>query len=116
MEHMTILTFLQIIYVHTQVDDSIKPGDGDTTHRSWAYIGSANCSESAWGKLFKDRATKLPKINCRNWECGVLLPVRDAGKRNAHSDLSDFEKIVPVPMKYPGESYGDRKPWYYSEE
>jgi len=26
--------------------------------------------------LVKDKATKLPKLNCRNWECGVVIPVR----------------------------------------
>ena len=42
---------------------------------AWAYVGSANMSESAWGKLVYDRKEKKWKINCRNWECGVLLPV-----------------------------------------
>ncbi len=31
-------------------------------------------------------------------------------------DLKEFEGIVPVPMQVPGEAYGDRKPWYYSEQ
>lgn len=42
---------------------------------AWAYVGSANMSESAWGKLVFDQKAKKWKINCRNWECGVLLPV-----------------------------------------
>ncbi|KAK5137285.1 hypothetical protein LTR08_000255 [Meristemomyces frigidus] len=42
---------------------------------AWAYVGSANMSESAWGKLVYDKKEKAWKINCRNWECGVLLPV-----------------------------------------
>lgn len=42
---------------------------------AWAYVGSANMSESAWGKLVYDQKAKKWKINCRNWECGVLLPV-----------------------------------------
>ena len=32
-------------------------------------------SESAWGKVLYDKKAKKWKINCRNWECGILLPV-----------------------------------------
>ncbi|KAL5931997.1 hypothetical protein ACKVV1_003986 [Pyricularia oryzae] len=43
---------------------------------AWAYVGSANVSESAWGNLLvKDRASSQPKMSCRNWECGVIVPV-----------------------------------------
>lgn len=42
---------------------------------AWFYIGSANMSESAWGKLSYDKTRKAWKIVCRNWECGVILPV-----------------------------------------
>ncbi|KAH0360280.1 phospholipase D/nuclease, partial [Aureobasidium melanogenum] len=42
---------------------------------AWKYVGSANLSESAWGKLTWDRKNKEWKIGCRNWECGVILPV-----------------------------------------
>jgi hypothetical protein len=83
---------------------------------SWAYVGSANCSESAWGKLSKDRALKSPKLNCRNWECGVVVPVRMIVKKGEKGDLAQFEGIVPVPMQFPGEQYGNRKPWYHSEQ
>lgn len=27
-----------------------------------------------------------------------------------------FEGIVPVPMQVPGEPYGDKKPWYFTEQ
>jgi len=54
-------------------------GKGSTSDTSkavaWAYIGSANMSESAWGKLVQDKKDKTWKLSCRNWECGVLLPV-----------------------------------------
>lgn len=86
---------------------------------SWAYVGSANCSESAWGKLVKDRATKSPKLNCRNWECGVVIPARRWADVEEHgkgvgNGLGEFRDI-PVPMQYPGEEYGDKRPWFYSE-
>ena len=89
---------------------------GKDASTSWAYIGSANCSESAWGKLVKDRASKLPKLNCRNWECGIIVPLRSNGRKIEQKDLAMFECSVPVPMQYPGEHYGSCKPWYYSEQ
>ena len=88
----------------------------DDTSKSWAYIGSANCSESAWGKLTKDRAAKEPKLNCRNWECGVVVPVRRSVPNNGEGDLKKFDGIVPVPMQVPGDLYGDKKPWYLTEQ
>ncbi|KZL82279.1 ubiquitin interaction domain-containing protein, partial [Colletotrichum incanum] len=42
---------------------------------AWAYMGSANLSESAWGRLVKDRDSGEAKLTCRNWECGVLVAV-----------------------------------------
>ncbi|KAL2828233.1 tyrosyl-DNA phosphodiesterase [Aspergillus cavernicola] len=64
----------KILYV--QPDEPI-PLSGTSTSQclGWAYVGSANLSESAWGRLVNDRATKQPKLNCRNWECGVVIPV-----------------------------------------
>lgn len=53
-------------------------GESDKAENiAWVYVGSANCSESAWGKRSWDRARKEWKIMCRNWECGVLVPVLD---------------------------------------
>ncbi|KAI1638816.1 tyrosyl-DNA phosphodiesterase-domain-containing protein [Biscogniauxia mediterranea] len=87
---------------------------------AWAYVGSANLSESAWGRLVKDKATGLPKLNCRNWECGVIIPVpadSTAGKSH-HADLTAFQSSVPVPMEFPGEAYGasaSKRPWLLLE-
>ncbi|RHZ58741.1 uncharacterized protein CDV56_108042 [Aspergillus thermomutatus] len=91
--------------------------------RGWAYVGSANLSESAWGRLVQDRTTKQPKLNCRNWECGVLVPVLDTadtsdkvskvsgnnggGGADESADMLDvFRGPVPVPMTVPGRRDG----------
>ncbi|KAK7895065.1 hypothetical protein LTR67_005804 [Exophiala xenobiotica] len=104
----------------------LDANDASSSHRSWVYVGSANLSESAWGKLVQDKSTKRPKLNCRNWECGVVIPVAttttdvevvdNKGKHASgvtRTDLAVFEKIVPIPMKFPGESLVEkgRKPW-----
>ena len=78
---------------------------------AWVYVGSANCSGSAWGNL----VTKGVKLNCNNWESGVVLPVEEPP-----DDLSDlgkvFESVMDVPFEYgdgKGLEYGDRRPWFY---
>ncbi|KAJ9609102.1 hypothetical protein H2200_006873 [Cladophialophora chaetospira] len=85
----------------------------------WSYIGSANLSESAWGRLVQDKVTKEPRLNCRNWECGVIIPilVKSSDSRGSavtsHRDegLAAFEGRVPVPMRFPSEDMDQKKPW-----
>lgn len=64
----------------------------------------------------------MPKLTCNNWECGVVVPVRSGaatqGSKAAENTSPDdrldvFKGVVPIPMKCPGESYGDKKPWFY---
>jgi len=75
------------------------------------------------GRLVKDRTTKEPKLNLRNWECGVIFPVRagdvDAGNLNRDQGppgMEVFKDKIPVPMIVPGEEYAGRKPWFYTKE
>ncbi|OBT73845.1 hypothetical protein VF21_06701 [Pseudogymnoascus sp. 05NY08] len=105
--------------------------DGDRG-KAWAYVGSANLSESAWGRLTKNKSTKQVKLYCRNWECGVVIPVnRSAASQNTDTpattpqqtvqdhdiDISSiFEGVVPVPMDYPGLEYGQGRPWFRNEQ
>ncbi|KAI0860975.1 tyrosyl-DNA phosphodiesterase-domain-containing protein [Xylaria cubensis] len=82
---------------------------------SWAYLGSANLSESAWGRLVKDRASGQPKLNCRNWECGVLIPIEGEAVKPG---WGAFDKKIPIPMVVPGEAYGksnSKRPWFFLE-
>ncbi|KAI0127492.1 ubiquitin interaction domain-containing protein [Xylariales sp. AK1849] len=92
---------------------------------AWAYIGSANLSESAWGRLTKDKKTGNPKLTCRNWECGVVVPVTGASgdsqvsaSQEARNDLSVFRGCIPVPIIWPSEPYGktgSKQPWLFLE-
>ncbi|MDI1492540.1 MAG: hypothetical protein OHK93_003754 [Ramalina farinacea] len=104
----------------------VRPDGDEGGKKAWAYVGSANCSESAWGnKLVKDKVTKGMKLNARNWECGVVVPVvlerqeeegdgEETVKRG--NGLEVFEGRVPVPMVWPGREYGERMPWFFMEE
>ena len=63
------------------------------------------------------------KLNCRNWECGVVVkvPRREKGEEDGENGqggerlegLDVFEGTVPVPMVWPAEEYGERKPWFF---
>ncbi|KAH6684447.1 tyrosyl-DNA phosphodiesterase-domain-containing protein [Halenospora varia] len=88
---------------------------------AWAYVGSANLSESAWGRLVKDKTTKQPKLNCTNWECGVIFPIAAGeanglnGQQEGPPGMDVFKNHVPVPLVIPGADYAGRKPWCYNE-
>lgn len=62
-------------------------------------------------------------LNCRNWECGVVIPMGEVPGKGSNIDktagpengLGIFEGVVPLPMEYPAEEYGAKKPWYHAE-
>ncbi|KAI1144654.1 phospholipase D/nuclease [Hypoxylon sp. FL0543] len=89
---------------------------------AYGYVGSANLSESAWGRLVKERGTGNPKLTCRNWECGVIVPICSqvsSGDGSQQSDQSNPHNIIPVPVKIPGEPYGatkSKRPWLFLED
>ena len=99
--------------------DDIDPAPKEKI--AWAYVGSANMSESAWGKLVYDRKEKKWKLNCKNWECGVLLPAATDGVdtedgRDNIVGMHVFKDVVAPPFMYPGVEYEDREPWYFQEK
>jgi hypothetical protein len=74
------------------------------------------------GRIVHDRITKAPKLNCRNWECGVILPVRAGDDSstvavdgttasNTRNLASSFGALVPVPMVHPAQGLEGKKPW-----
>lgn len=61
-----ILSHCKIIVVRSRSDASI----------GYAYVGSANCSSSAWSSgLSQSKQDKEPSIFCRSYEVGVLVPL-----------------------------------------
>lgn len=96
-------------------------------------MGSANLSESAWyvglytqifgadvnndhrGKIVTDKATKQAKITCRNWECGVVMPLTNTDiSSTSMVNLKDFERAVPVPVQQPPRPYAaNEQPWFF---
>ncbi|OJD33181.1 phospholipase d nuclease [Diplodia corticola] len=98
-----------------------EDGEEATAHKkvAWAYIGSANLTAAAWGQLSNDRATKTLKVTCRNYECGVLVPV-DAEKPDKKAEDEElpgyevFRGTLDIPFEIPGEKYGDKTPWYFA--
>jgi hypothetical protein len=109
----------------TQLRDHISTQDGLLSHSkmilghcessAWAYIGSHNLTEAAWGKVSKDRQRNEYKMVCRNWECGVLIPVRKFDTEDK-SLQSVFETILDIPFKIPGQAYAkERDPWFFQK-
>ncbi|KAI1078488.1 phospholipase D/nuclease [Whalleya microplaca] len=97
------------LLLHSKIMIVSHSHSGKTT-AAYAYVGSANLSESAWGRLVREKGTGNPKLTCRNWECGVLV--------TSLSGLADFRSTVPIPMKMPGEKYGatqSKRPWLFHE-
>ncbi|OAA37475.1 tyrosyl-DNA phosphodiesterase domain-containing protein [Metarhizium rileyi] len=87
---------------------------GTSKKVAWAYLGSANLSESAWGRVVTDRTTGKKKLMCRNWECGVVLPVRVSEQGNGPVDMKVFQGTVPIPMQVPGRKYlQNEHPWFF---
>jgi hypothetical protein len=77
-----ILSHAKIMLCHSK--------EGDT---AWAFIGSHNMSESAWGKIVKDRAAGQMKLVVRNWECGVLIPVpKEEENKKINTKISNGNK------------------------
>ncbi|CAG9941949.1 unnamed protein product [Clonostachys rosea f. rosea IK726] len=133
-----LLLHTKAIFVHSS--SAAEVADAPSHKASaWAYVGSANLSESAWGRLVKDSKTGKPKLNCRNWECGVVVPVleangkarpttkgaaavatssaeTEAGSRGSSNLGELFASTVPMPMLVPGRLYGpNEEPWFYAD-
>jgi hypothetical protein len=95
--------------------------DGGSKPVAWVYVGSANLTESALGKVVMDRASKKPKVNCRNWETGVLMriPIADdlesKGKQQQKPPAYDvFQGSLEFPCRIPGEEYKKHdRPWFF---
>ncbi|KAF2710066.1 tyrosyl-DNA phosphodiesterase domain-containing protein [Pleomassaria siparia CBS 279.74] len=89
---------------------------------AWAYVGSANLTESAWGVQKVLKSGKEGVLNIRNWECGVVVPVPE--EKFMELSLGDeeippmsvFKGTVEVPFQYPGDKYSDKQPWFFREE
>lgn len=73
------------------------------------------------GRLVQDKKTKQPRLNCRNWECGVVvpMPVLKAGEDEQGSSrttsMDVFTGHVPIPMQVPGTFYGSKTPWFNTQ-
>jgi hypothetical protein len=88
---------------------------------AWAYVGSANLTESAWGRQKILKTGKPGSLSIRNWECGVVVPVPEEkwkGLQLAAGEVPDmavFEGTVEVPFQYPGEEYAGKRPWFFRD-
>lgn len=88
---------------------------------AWAYVGSANLTESAWGSQKILKSGKQGVLSVRNWECGVVVPVPEETLKSLQlaegevPDMSVFEGTVEVPFQFPGEEYAGKQPWFFRD-
>ncbi|KAJ6441684.1 ubiquitin interaction domain-containing protein [Purpureocillium lavendulum] len=115
-----LLMHSKAIFVRrTKADENSDNNADQKTWSGWAYVGSANLSESAWGHMATDRKSGKCKVNLRNWECGVVIPVQGHGsqegrEQGAAVSMAIFRDVVSVPMRVPGRIYGpDDEPWFF---
>eukprot|EP01138_Halocafeteria_seosinensis_P002930 gb/GECG01002993.1/.p1 GENE.gb/GECG01002993.1/~~gb/GECG01002993.1/.p1 ORF type:complete len:633 (+),score=65.10 gb/GECG01002993.1/:1-1899(+) len=60
--------------VYPQLPDRLAPSTRDAyLLRNWIYVGSANCSTSAWGRVSKPKSSKQVKQFLSNYELGVII-------------------------------------------
>ncbi|KAK3113053.1 hypothetical protein LTR53_010041 [Teratosphaeriaceae sp. CCFEE 6253] len=84
-----LLSHNKILYARGKQET--EPG-GAAHDVAWVYVGSSNMSESAWGKVLFDKKARKWKVNCRNWECGVLLPVPAENVASTQAAMSSVSK------------------------
>jgi hypothetical protein len=75
------------------------------------------------GRLVQDKVTKKPRLNCRNWECGVVIPLLVSEEPpsiykmdpDLPSGLEIFGRKIPVPMQGPArpiQASTASNPWF----
>ncbi|KAM7192670.1 tyrosyl-DNA phosphodiesterase 1 [Naviculisporaceae sp. PSN 640] len=92
-----------------------EPSRSPTRPGGFFYLGSANLSESAWGRLVRERGSGELKMTCRNWECGVVLPADSYRDEHGQDTWKIFQNTVPVPMEHPAAPLtedGPLRPWF----
>lgn len=84
----------------------------------FAYVGSANLSQSAWGALEQDTAKKANEGTCKtklvkmsNFECGVVIPGRLVKGLLEPGTLSWQRGIVPYVQDAPRYDLPKDRPW-----
>ncbi|EKG20864.1 hypothetical protein MPH_01847 [Macrophomina phaseolina MS6] len=121
-----ILSHNKLIICRGQIGPEDEDNAGATEGKkvAWAYVGSHNFTQAAWGTLSRDKNTKTLKVNCRNNECGVIIPIFRGGAseqvgqedKNAEEDglpgYEVFARKMEIPFEIPGERYGNKKPWF----
>ncbi|KAG0264041.1 hypothetical protein BGZ95_003674 [Linnemannia exigua] len=91
----------------------------------WFYVGSANCTESAWGTMGNKRTGNLQGlcVNIRNWELGVVYMIetedemeefnrRYRGSQRGKDDEPDQTFFGPLPVPY----QRPLKPYYAEDD
>ena len=103
-----------------------------SSSRPWVYVGSGNCSESAWLGTYEKSTPKR-----KNWECGVIVPApresktrspkldamgndtynsarkKEGKETTVRVDLKVFADLLPIPISFPARKLtAENEPWF----
>ncbi|UZJ56653.1 hypothetical protein CBS101457_005973 [Exobasidium rhododendri] len=79
----------------------------------WAYMGSHNLTQAAWGNISQAKAGAEPQCGIGNWELGVVMPLRRSDLRESQR-LEESEQMAAniITWQRPVEKYRpDDIPW-----
>ena len=88
-----------IVHLNSKNFPCLYITNDSTKSDSWMYLGSHNCTLSAWGSISTNQ-----EIFIRNWELGIVFGVS--------SDSSFGELEIPLPWTFPPKTYlATQEPW-----
>jgi hypothetical protein len=90
-------------------DDDASPCTNSSIARGYLYIGSHNCTQSAWGDI---QGKKEQKLKISNYELGIILPFSADGRGVG---VAGGLGQLFVNFMRPGKEYGERDvPWSFA--
>lgn len=85
MHHKAILAIRQAAEQNAYTDSR------DSNVVGWAYMGSHNLTQAAWGNISSPKQGSEPQMSINNWELGIVVPLRA-------KDMAQFNKPEPDSM------------------
>ncbi|CAG8588546.1 9628_t:CDS:10 [Paraglomus occultum] len=77
----------------------------------WYYCGSHNFTMAAWGQLTTSRQNKQLQLTIKNWELGVILPIKEDDNIDDNNDRL-LSSGLPIPFERPLRKYSTTdEPW-----
>ena len=91
---------------------SCSDGGNENDIAGWAYMGSHNLTQAAWGNISLGKKGGEVQLSINNWELGIIVPMRLNDLQESQKPLSDNMKANIITWKRPVEKYKEGDvPW-----